>query len=195
MLKNKKVLLLLANGFEVLEASAFVDVFGWNNLEGEAGIDLFTCSFRREVKTAFGQNWQVDYLIEDISSSDFDALFIPGGFEEFGFYDDAFKNEFSSIIKSFHQQEKLIASVCVGALAIGKSGILKNISATTYQKNKQRINQLQSFEAIIKYDDVVVSKNIITSSGPSTALDVAFLCLEKLTNKENTQKVKALMGF
>ena len=30
----KKVLLLLADGFEAVEASVFTDVLGWNNLEG-----------------------------------------------------------------------------------------------------------------------------------------------------------------
>jgi endonuclease G, mitochondrial len=29
-LKYKKILLLLANGFEILEASAFIDIMGWN---------------------------------------------------------------------------------------------------------------------------------------------------------------------
>ena len=31
----KKVLLLLANGFEAFEASVFADVIGWNKLEGD----------------------------------------------------------------------------------------------------------------------------------------------------------------
>ena len=41
---------------------------------------------------------------------------------------------------------------------------------------------------------VLVDKNVITSFNPSTAMDVAFLLLEKLTNKDNCNKVKHLMG-
>ena len=31
----KKVLMLLSNGFEAVEASVFTDVLGWNKLEGD----------------------------------------------------------------------------------------------------------------------------------------------------------------
>jgi 4-methyl-5(b-hydroxyethyl)-thiazole monophosphate biosynthesis len=31
----KKVLLLLSGGFEVYEASAFIDVMGWNLVDGD----------------------------------------------------------------------------------------------------------------------------------------------------------------
>lgn len=37
--------------------------------------------------------------------------------------------------------------------------------------------------------------NIITSTSPATAVAVAFKLLEKLTSKENVEKVKELMGF
>ena len=48
----------------------------------------------------------------------------------------------------------------------------------------------------VKSDErIVEDRNIITSSSPETALDVAFLLLEKLTNQENTQEVKRRMGF
>ena len=44
-------------------------------------------------------------------------------------------------------------------------------------------------------ESIVVDENIITSSSPATAVDVAFLLLEKLTSKENTNNIKILMGF
>ena len=36
----KKVLILLANGFEVYEAAAFIDVLGWATTFGSDPIDL-----------------------------------------------------------------------------------------------------------------------------------------------------------
>lgn len=36
----KKVLLLLANGFEAYEASVFTDVFGWSLYEGDHSTEL-----------------------------------------------------------------------------------------------------------------------------------------------------------
>ena len=42
---------------------------------------------------------------------------------------------------------------------------------------------------------IVIDGNLITSCGPSTATDVAFLLLEKLTDQESAEKVRELMGF
>ena len=74
----KKVLLLLAEGFEVFEASVFIDVIGWNLVEGDCSTQLFTCGLRKEIKSSFDQKFIVDYLINDIEINDFDALAIPG---------------------------------------------------------------------------------------------------------------------
>lgn len=43
--------------------------------------------------------------------------------------------------------------------------------------------------------DVVVDNNIITSAGPATAVNVAFILLELLTDKENCDKIRRFMGF
>lgn len=42
---------------------------------------------------------------------------------------------------------------------------------------------------------VVVHDNIITSSGPGTATEVAFLLLEKLTSLENATFIRQKMRF
>ncbi len=42
---------------------------------------------------------------------------------------------------------------------------------------------------------MVVDDNIITSTSPATALDVAFTLLRLLTSRENELKVKTAMGF
>lgn len=190
----KKVLLLLANGFEILEASVFIDVIGWNQLEGDHTTELFSCGLSKEVKSSFNQRFLVDYLIKDIDEDAFDALAIPGGFEEYGYYNDAYNEAFLNIIKAFKAQDKMIASICVGALPIGKSGILKNKKGTTYT-NPIRRNTLKSYGVELSNEAVVIDAGIITSKNPSTAIEVAMLLLEQLTSKENAQNVKRLMGF
>ena len=47
----KKVLLLLADGFETFEASVFIDVIGWNLVEGDNSTELFTCGLKKEITT------------------------------------------------------------------------------------------------------------------------------------------------
>ena len=58
-----------------------------------------------------------------IDVDDYDALAIPRGFEEFGFYEEAYNEEFLDLIRKFDEKRKTIATICVAALALGKSGI------------------------------------------------------------------------
>ena len=193
----KKVLLLLANGFEAFEASVFADVIGWNKLEGDLNTELLTTGLHEEIKSTVGFAVKRELRISEINVDEFDALAIPGGFEEEGYYDDAFHEDFLNLIKKFHESNKIIASICVGALPIAKSGILKNKNATTYglgQSTRQK--QLSDFGVnVIPNQSMVVDGNIITGYNPSASFEVAFYLLELLTSKDNCSKIKALMGF
>ena len=188
----KKVLLLLANGFEILEASAFIDVIGWNLKEGDQSTVLHTCALGKEIKSAFDQKFVVDHLVKEIDVNTFDALAIPGGFKDYDYYQDAYDPAFLNLIQQFNDQNKWIASVCVGALPVAKSGVLQDKFGTTYKSYQ---NELKNYSVHISYQPIVLDRHIITSCGPSTATEVAFVLLEKVTNKENTKKVRSLMGF
>lgn len=190
----KKVLLLLADGFETFEASVFIDVIGWNLVEGDGSTELFTCGLKKEIKSSFNQRFIVDYLIDEIDVNSFSALAIPGGFEVYGFYNDAYNDKFLDLIRKFKANNKFIASICVGALPLGKSGVLKDKKGTTYNSSIRR-EALQEFGVNVINQPIVMDDNIITSWNPSTAMDVALLLLEHLTSKNNAEKVRQLLGF
>ena len=190
----KKVLLLLANGFEVLEASTFIDVIGWNCLEGDGSTSLNTCGLSKEVVSSFNHRCIVDYLIEEVDPDSFDALAIPGGFEEYNYYTDVYDKRVQNLIKEFNAKNKPIASICVAALPIGKTGILNGKDGTTYNSKKRR-ETLEGFGVNVIEQPVVKANNIITSNGPSTAIQVALLLLQLLTSEANAKKVAKLMGF
>ena len=195
-MKTKNVLLLLANGFEAYEASVFTDVLGWNKWEGDGSTDVITCGIRQELKCTWNFTVKPEILLTEVDVAAFDALAIPGGFEAAGFYTDAFNDKFLSVIREFDQADKIIASICVGALPIGKSGVLNGRKGTTYHLNNgYRQTQLAAFGAELVKQPIVIDKNIITSSSPATALEVSFILLEKLTSPENCRNVKHLMGF
>jgi 4-methyl-5(b-hydroxyethyl)-thiazole monophosphate biosynthesis len=193
----KKTLLLLANGFEAVEASVFTDVLGWNKLDGDETTDLITVGMRENLKCTFNFTVIPEMHISAVNVDEFDALAIPGGFEEAGFYEDAYSEEFLNLIREFDRAGKIIASICVGALPVGKSGVLDHRNATTYNLGDGiRQKQLSDFGAnVLGLEPIVIDKNIITSYNPSTAFDVAFKLLEMLTSKENCINVKKLMGF
>ncbi len=193
-IRMKKVLLLLADGFETFEASVFIDVIGWNLVEGDCSTELFTCGLKKEITSSFNQRFIVDYLVDDIDINSFDALAIPGGFEKYGFYHDAYDDKFLDLIRSFKAKDKIIASICVGALPLGKSGVLKDKKGTTYNSAIRR-EALQGFGVNVIHQPIVMDDNMITSWNPSTAVDVALLLLEHLTTKNNADKVRQLLGF
>lgn len=191
-----KILLFLAKGFETMEFSVFVDVMGWARNDYGIDVPVVTCGFQKQVMSTFNIPVLVDKTIDEIRADDYDALAIPGGFEEYGFYEEAYDERFLNLIREFDAKGKIIATICVAALPVGKSGVLKNRKATTYHLgNARRQKQLKEFDVNVINEPIVVDKNIVTSYCPETAPGVAFKLLELLTSKEKMEFVKAAMGF
>lgn len=168
----KKVLLLLANGFESYEASVFTDVFGWNLYEGDQNTELVSVGLHPVLSCTWGYSCIPMRQIEEVDLNDFDALAIPGGFEQANFYEDAFSEDFLSIIQHFDKANKPIAAICVAGLAVAKSGVLTDRFGTTYRfKNNPRQDQMKEYGVLVQSNErIVEDRNIITSSSPETAL-------------------------
>lgn len=191
-----KILVLCAKGFETMEFSAFIDVMGWARNDYGCSVEVETCGFTKTVVSTFNVPIIADRTLDEISADDYDALAIPGGFEEFGFYDEAYDERLLSLIRDFDKRKKPIASICVAALALGKSGILKNRTATTYHLNSaKRQKQLAEFGVNVVNRRIVVDDNVITSYCPETAPDVAFELLKMLVGNDKMLTVKRAMGF
>jgi len=108
---NKMVLLFLAQGFEAYEASVFTDVFGWSRESGIEPVGLITNGLRPTIKCYWNLIVQLELPFDQINIDDFDALAIPGGAGDAGFYEDAYNERFLNLIREFDHKGKLIASV------------------------------------------------------------------------------------
>ncbi|WP_022758764.1 DJ-1/PfpI family protein [Butyrivibrio fibrisolvens] len=192
-----KVLLFCCKGFETMEFAPFVDVMGWARNDYDMPVEVVTAGFSKTVISTFGIPILVDKSFDEIDVSEYDALAIPGGFEEFGFYEEAYDERFLNLIREFERSNKYIASICVGALPIGASGILKGRKATTYHLGDgRRQKQLAEFGVeVIPDQSVVIDKNIITSFCPETAPHVAIALLRMLMGEDKAQVVAKAMGF
>ena len=82
---EKRVLILLANGFEVMEAACFTEVLGWASIYGDGQFDQLSVGLRSPLKTTFGFDVLPERLLNEINVEDFDALVLPGGFGYAGF--------------------------------------------------------------------------------------------------------------
>jgi len=195
-MEKKKVLVFLAKAFETMEFSAFIDILGWARVDYGHNLLVDTCGFTDKVISTFNITVIVDKTIGEVNVDEYDALAIPGGFGEFGFYEEAYDERFLKLIREFDAKGKIIATVCSGAFPVGKSGVLKNRKATTYHlKDGYWQNKLKEFGVNVVNEPMVVDGNIITSYCPETAPNVAFELLKMLTSEKDMEVVKKAMGF
>ncbi|NJN25549.1 MAG: DJ-1/PfpI family protein [Cyclobacteriaceae bacterium] len=193
---SKKVLLFLAQGFEEYEAGVFTEVIGWSRVLGTEPVDMVSTALRPEIKCKWNLIVRPEIEFDKVNPKDFNALAIPGGFEDAGFYEDVYDERFLNLIREFDKEGKIIAAVCAAAMPVGKSGVLNGRNATTYDLcDSFRRKQLVDFGVHVLDKHVVVDKNIITSTGPATGLEVAFTLLEMLTSKKNVDEIKIHMRF
>ena len=191
-----KVAVFLAKGFETMEFSVFIDVLGWARHDYGHPLQVDTCGFTATVTSTFNVQVRVDKTIGEINAGEYDALAIPGGFGEFGYYEEAYDERFLKLIREFDTKGKIIATICSGAMPVGKSGVLQNRKATTYHLNDGYWQKkLKEFGAEVVNEPVVVDGHIITSWCPATAPDVAFELLKMLTSEEEMTVIKTAMGF
>lgn len=194
----KRILIFCCTGFEMMEFAPFYDVAGWAKSEYGFDVEIDTCGFTRDVKSAFwGTEIKVDKLISEINVNDYDALAIPGGDHLYGFFSEAYDERFLELIRKFDNSKKVIASICVAALSIGKSGVLAGRKATTYHlADAYRQKELAGFGVnVIPDEPVVIDDNIITSYCPQTAPAVAYEMMKMLIGEEKVNVIKEGMGF
>jgi protein deglycase len=189
-----RVLILLANGFEVMEAACFTEVFGWASIYGDVNFDQFSVGLRKPIKTTFGFEVIPEGLLEEIIAEDFDALVIPGGFGDAGFYEEALSEPFLDVIRNFDRRQAPIAAVCVSSLSLAAAGVLKGRKATIYhQIGGTRKEELESYGAIFVDEPLVVDGHLMTSTGPGTGIELALKLLESLSTAQFSQEIRERM--
>ena len=96
--------------------------------------------------------------LREVHVEEYEGIIIPGG--------DAIHMEDAeglfSVIRQFHEKEKLVAAICAGPYALAKACLLKGISYTVTMDYKQ----LDCFPVEnFVYEQVVQHSNIITAQG------------------------------
>jgi len=180
----KRVLIILADGFEEIEAITPFDILK------RAGLDVVLAGLSsREIKSARGAKFVTEKTLSGIKGV-FDALILPGGAA--GADNLAKSEELTSLIKKTHEEGRIIAAICASpAVVLVSTGVLKGKKATCYPGMEKEFSQ------DIKYanEPVVSDGNIVTSRGPATASEFGFKLAEILAGKEKAQSVREEMLF
>lgn len=124
MRKQFKLLTIIMDGFEELEATAPIDLCRRSNII----VDIATTK-STSVTSAHQITWTNVLSLEKLSLENYDGLFIPGG----PHYMEIEKNEIiKNAICYFWVQKKLLVGICAAPTIFGQLGILKEKNYTCF---------------------------------------------------------------
>lgn len=170
-------LMLLANGFEDTEALTTRDIL----LRGGVFVDLVSIDDDLIVKSSYSLLVMANNTLKKIDYKKYDCLILPGGGE--GTKNLKESKEVAEIVKYFYSKNKVIGAICAAPSILGRLGYLKNRNYTCYKS-------CQEGEGLFSGKEVEKSDNIITARSMKYSIEFALILLEKLTSKENREKVE-----
>lgn len=162
-------LVLLADGFEEIEAVTIIDVLR----RGEVAVTTASLGARR-VTGSHQITLEADALLDGVTVENFDALVLPGGPAAKTLREDA---RAQATIQRASAAGKLVAAVCAAPTALDAAGVLRGKRATAYPGNP-----LPSARQV--EDPVVEDGNVITSRGPGTTMAFALKLVERLSGAD-----------
>lgn len=175
---KKRALIILAEGFEDIEAVTPIDILRRVN------VDVTVAGLSSErVRGARGIVVETDAVLSD-SDSSYDAVILPGGMP--GAEHLASSSKVKKLILEMSSKGKIVAAICASpALVLGPLGLLDGKKATCFPGMET------NFSARVKFvkDAVVQDGNIITSRGPATAFPFALKIVENLAGKDIAEMV------
>ena len=171
-----QILIILADGFEEIEAVTIIDLLRRVELDvtvvGLGGLKI-TGSHKITVFC--------DAIFEDIQSNQYDYLILPGG--QPGTNNLKNSPNVLDLVKNFYKQKKIIAAICAAPTVLYAAGILERKKVTSFPADKDVFNNSYYLE-----DNVVEDDRIITSRGVGTAIDFSLYLIEKIKgNKDRNE--------
>lgn len=175
------VYVFLADGFEIIEALAPVDIMR------RALIDVKTVGVTgRVVNSSCGIAVTSDMTIDEFNFYDVEAIVLPGGSQ------GTLNLENNSIVQNAIDNsvniDIPICSICAAPSILGHKGLLKGRKATCYPTFAE---QLYSAEYAKEY--VVTDGNYITARGAGVCIDFGLEIVKKLRDGELADKIKEQM--
>ena len=175
-------LVLLADGFEDIEAVTAVDVLR------RGGVETTTASTgsSTSVESAHGIPIAADAMFADVAGDDWDAIILPGG----GKCAESLRGN-DAVIKRLQRQKdegRLICAICASPLVLEEAGVIEpDQHVTCYPScaldmNRQTANV-----------PVVADGQLVTGQAPGSALLFALVVLQTLAGEQVARKVARQM--
>ena len=173
-----KVAVLLAEGFETIEALTVVDVLR------RAGVGVTLVSTMDSRKVLSGQQILVhaDLHFNDVDFSEYSWLVIPGGFPAVKRLSEDVR--VLDLVKDF-ASHKHLAAICAGPGVLNELSLLNNINFVSYP------DSVSGSAANNRLDDnVYFEKNILSAKSMAHALEFSLYLLERVSDLQTVERVK-----
>ena len=167
------VYVMLADGFEEIEALAVVDVLR------RVVIDVYMVSVTDKTNVTGAHKIQViaDLTIKEAALEDADMIVMPGGMPGTqSLYDNSILEK---ALETRVKKKKWIAAICAAPFIIGKRGYLEGKEATCFPGYEKDLKG-----AKLSNQKVVISDHFITSKGPGTSLHFAYAIVSVLKDEK-----------
>mgnify|MGYP001069743838 CR=1 FL=1 len=159
-IENKRVAILATDGFEESELTSPMKALKENG----ATVHVVSTSSGK-IKSWKDGNWNmeldVDKTIDEVSSSDYNALVLPGGVIN---PDKLRQNEEAvQFVRSFFDEHKPVASICHGPWMLIEAGVVDGRRMTSWGSIA---TDLKNAGAKWVDEEVVVDSGLVTSRSP-----------------------------
>ena len=159
-LKNKKIAVLAAEGYEESELESPVNALKDAGAQIEI-ISLKSGKIRGMKDHEWSKSVEVNTLVADAKMKDYDALLLPGGVIN----PDALRANKDAVnfVKSFFDANKPVAAICHGPQTLIEADVVKGKSMTSF---KSISTDLKNAGANWSDEEVVTDGNLTTSRSP-----------------------------
>lgn len=173
-----KVAILLAEGFETIEALAPADVL---RRAGE-DVSLVTINGEPRVTTAHGIGLDCDATLDTYDFSDCDLIVLPGGMP--GTTNLRADERVCELTREFLATKRL-GAICAAPSILAELGLLEGRTATCYPGCEG------AFPAGVRPSElgVYTDGNLVTASGPGFAVGFGLALLELLEGSRAAERV------
>ncbi len=172
-----KVSVLLADGFEEIEALTIVDLLR----RAQIYVDTVSITDDYMVYGSHGINVQAEEIFKETDFSDSDMIVLPGGMP--GTTNLSEHKGVQSIVKEFAKNGKYVAAICAAPKVLGELGLLKGKKITCYPTVEKEIKG-----AAFTHTPVAADNNIITGRAAGSAIEFALMLIETLAGKKKAQE-------
>ena len=169
--------IFLANGFEVTEAMAPLDVMR------RAGLDVKTVGVTgAEVQSSNGVTVKADMELKALSYDDLEGVILPGGMP--GTRNLKACREVTDCVRTCFDNGKLVAAICAAPSVLGSLGILNGKRATCFPGFEPELSG-----AVCTGEHVVADGNVITAKGAGCSLSFGHAIVSAAVSKATADKV------